>query len=241
MLERKHPSHRGRWIAIALGLGGAATLGVLAARRIKRGISHIGPVTATVTINKPPIEVYEFFRKFSQLPQFMDYLESVVETGERSSRWTAKLPVVGTVTWDADIVEDVPGKLIIWQSRPGSRIQTRGRVAFDRAPGREMTEVRVEMQLGVMGIEPSSALARLLATPEVKGDMRRLKQVLETGEVLRSDASAHTKPFPAQPSPDAKLAPDVFIPNKPAATKGADGVQNSFPTADKLAPKGALS
>jgi uncharacterized membrane protein len=233
-------SHRGRWLAIMLGLGGAATLGFLAARRVKRGISHLGPVTATVTINKPTREVYDFFRKFSQLPQFMDYLESVEETGARSSKWTAKLPIGGTVSWEADIVEDVPGKLIIWQSRPGSRVQTRGRVAFDRTPGRDATEVRVEMELGIMGMKPSTALARFLATPEVKGDMRRLKMVLETGEVLRSDASAHTKPHPAQPADDAKPAPPVFIPNPPVAKKGADGMVNSLPRVDKR-PRGGLS
>jgi uncharacterized membrane protein len=231
-------SHRGRWLAIALGLGGVAAIGVLAALRVKRSISHIGPVTATVTINKPAREVYEYFRKFSQLPQFMDYLESVEETGERSSRWTAKLPVGGTVTWEADIIEDLPGKLIVWQSRPGSRIQTRGRVAFDKTPGRDATEVRVEMQLGVMGMKPTAALARFLATPEVKGDMRRLKMVLETGEVLRSDASAHTKPYPAQPAADAKPAPPVFRPNPPAAKKGADGVANSLPHIEKRPPGG---
>jgi uncharacterized membrane protein len=238
MLQRN--SHRGRWIAAAIGLGAAATVGVLAARRVKRAISHIGPVTATVTINKPPLEVYEFFRNFSQLPLFMDYLESVEVTGERSSTWTAKLPIAGTVVWDADIVEDIPGTLIVWQSRPGSRVQTRGRVTFDRTPGRDMTEVRVEMQLGVPGLAPSKELARFLATPEVKGDMRRFKQVMETGEVLRSDASAHAKPHPAQPSDDAKKAPPIFVANPPVAQKGVDGVQNSLPHVEKR-PVGGVS
>lgn len=239
MLERKH-SHRARWIAAAIGLGGAAAIGLVVARRVKRAVSQIGPVTATVTINKPPLEVYEFFRDFSQLPLFMDYLESVEVTGERSSTWTAKVPIAGKVVWDADIVEDFPGKLIVWQSRPGSRVQTRGRVTFDRAPGRDATEVRVEMQLGVPGLAPSRQLARFLATPEVKGDMRRFKQVMETGEVLRSDASAHTKPHPAQPSLDAKKAPPIFIANPPVAQKGADGVANSLPHVEKL-PVGGVS
>ncbi len=225
--------NRGRWIALVLGVGGVAAVGYLAVRRAKRAISHIGPVTATVTINKPQREVYDFFRDFSRLPEFMDFLESVEVTGERSSKWTAKLPVVGLVSWEADITEDQPGKLIAWQSRPDSRVQTRGVVRFDKTPGRDMTEVRVEMQLGVPGIEPSAALARFLATPEVKGDMRRFKQVIETGEVLRSDASAHKKPYPAQPSNDANPAPPVFIPNKPVAIKGAMGVANSKPTVDK--------
>jgi len=43
-------------------------------------------------------------------------------------------------------------------------------------------------------------LAKLLTKPQIKGDLRRLKQVLETGEVVRSDASIHRGPHPAQPS-----------------------------------------
>jgi len=51
-------SHPGRWIGLALGLGGTAAVGYLI-YRAKRGVSHFGPVTATVTINKPPLEVYD--------------------------------------------------------------------------------------------------------------------------------------------------------------------------------------
>jgi len=206
-------------VAIAIGGAGVAALGILAVRRATRAISHIGPVTASVTVNQPPRAVYEFFRDFRRLPEFMDYLVSVEENGEKST-WTAKLPIKGTVTWEAEIIDDVPGKLISWQSLPGSLVQTRGRVTFTKAPGREMTEVRVEMQLGALGKKPTAAIARLFATPQVKGDMRRFKQVLETGEVLRSDASAHDRPHPAQPSLDAKPAPDLYIPHVANVQKG---------------------
>jgi uncharacterized membrane protein len=182
-------------------------------------------VIFAVTINKPPGEVYAFYRKLSQLPLFMDYLASVQETGPRTSHWVARLPVGGTVAWDAEIVEDRPGKLIAWKSVPGSPIALRGRVTFARTPGRNMTEVRVEMQLGVDGIHPSTVLAKLFARPQVKGDLRRLKQVIEAGEVLYSDASVHRGPHPAQPpAPSERLriepAAMPFFPNPPTAEKG---------------------
>ena len=41
-----------------------------------------------------------YFRQLGQLPVFMDYLESVVELDRTRSRWTAKLPVKGTVEWE---------------------------------------------------------------------------------------------------------------------------------------------
>lgn len=192
-------------------LGGAVALGAFAIYRARRAISHIGPITGTVTINKPPREVYELMRDFSRLPEFMSYLDKVEEDGERST-WTADLPIVGKQTWHAQIVDDVVGSLLSWTSDRGLS----GRVTFSKAPGRESTEVRVEMQ-----IKGSKALARVFAAPEVKANLRRLKQVLETGEVLVSDASAHVAPHAAVPAADAKPAPDFFIPHVPNAEKGA--------------------
>jgi len=211
-----------RRLALALGVvAGVTALDVVAARR--RGHArHPLPVIAAVTINKPPMEVYEFWRRLEQLPRFMNYLASVEQHADRRSRWTARLPVGGTVSWEAELVEDRPGQALSWRSVEGSQIDTRGRVTFTRPPGRDMTEVRVEMQLGMLGRSPSLELARLFARPQVKGDLRRLKQVLETGEVLRSDASVHRLPHPAQPSPARREIPPsrVFGENLPSAAKG---------------------
>jgi uncharacterized membrane protein len=216
------PGSGKRRLGLALGVvAGVTALDVIAARR--RGHArHPLPVIASVTINKPPMAVYEFYRRLDQLPRFMNYLVSVEPHADRRSTWTARLPVGGTVRWEAEIVEDRPGQVVSWRSVEGSRIQTRGRVTFNRAPGRDMTEVRVEMQLGVLGRGPSLALARLFARPQVKGDLRRLKQVMETGEVLRSDASVRRLPHPAQPSPARahEIPPQVVVESPPTAVKG---------------------
>jgi uncharacterized membrane protein len=185
------------WTAV----GVAVALGV---RRTSRALAHASPITATVTINKPPREVYDRFRDFARLPEFMTYLERVEVDGDEST-WTAHLPGLGRVSWRAKIADDVPGQLLVWQSLPGSIVQTRGHVTFSRAPGRDATEVRVEMQLGI-GARPSSLVARLFAAPQVKGDLRRFKQVVETGEVVRSDASIHLLPHAAQPAEEVKVA-----------------------------------
>ena len=211
-----------RRLAMALGMvAGVTALDVIAARR--RGHArHPLPVIAAVTINRSPMEVYEFCRRLELLPQFMNHLVSVEQHPDRRSTWTARLPVGGTVQWEAELVEDRPGQALSWRSVEGSRVQIRGRMTFTRAPGRDATEVRVEMQLGVLGRSPSVGLARLFARPQVKGDLRRLKQVLETGEVLRSDASVHRLPHPAQPSPARReiAPPRVFVESPPTAVKG---------------------
>lgn len=209
-----------RRLAGALAIGGVGVLDGAAARRAQQTFGGEAPtVMYSVTINRPPAEVYAFFRRFERLPRFMDYLEEVRELDARRSRWVARLPGGRPVTWEARIVDDIPGELIAWEALEGSRIATRGRITFARTPGRDMTEVRVEMQLGPRG-HASAVLARAFAKPEVKGDLRRLKQVLETGEVLVSDASAHTGTHPAQPDPEGLHLRDLYIPTVPRAEKG---------------------
>ncbi|MBC7977949.1 MAG: SRPBCC family protein, partial [Myxococcales bacterium] len=184
-----------------IAVAGVAALDVIAGRRVGRARRTVeDPVIFSVTINKPPAEVYAFWRRLENLPQFMDYLSSVTQRGTGRSHWVAKLPVGGTVAWDAEIVEDRPSELIAWRTVEGSALQHRGEVTFARAPGRDSTEVRVKLELGVLGGSPSTVLAKLLTKPQIKGDLRRLKQVLETGEVVRSDASIHRGPHPAQPA-----------------------------------------
>ena len=46
---------------------------------------------------------------------------------------------------------------------------------------------------------------------EVASDLRRLKQVIETGEVIRSDASIHRGMHPAQPSKTTRQLPRPVV------------------------------
>jgi uncharacterized membrane protein len=221
---RTRNSRSGRLAGAMVAVAGISALDVLAARRTQRAFSEARrPAIFSVTINKPPAEVYAFFRQLAKLPLFMDYLESVHEVDHQRSHWVARLPVGGTLAWDARITEERPGEALAWQSVEGSLINTRGRVTFARAPGRDMTEVRVEMQLGFLGTRPSTSVARFFTRSQIKGDLRRLKQVLETGEVLMSDASAHRRPHPARPPAQGDKLQHrelPFVEHPPTAEKG---------------------
>jgi uncharacterized membrane protein len=160
------------------------------------------------------MEVYQAFRTLENLPRFMNYLERVEQRTLTTSHWVAKLPIGDTVEWDAEIIEDIPGQVIEWRSVEDSRIKLAGRVLFTAAPKPGMCEVRVELTLGFTGVHPTTGLAKLFAKPQLKGDLRRFKQVMETGEVLVSDASLHTKPHPARPAGD--VVEPVAYQSKPA-------------------------
>lgn len=171
----------------------------LAGEELARGVR----VRRSVTIRQSPEQVYGFWHDFRNLPRFMEHLESVEILDERRSRWRARAPVGTDVEWEAEIVEDRPNEMISWRSLPGSEVDNTGSVRFESAPGGRGTEVRVELRYDPPGGRLGATLAKLFGkAPEqqVARDLRRLKQVLETGEVVQSDASIHRGPHPARPA-----------------------------------------
>jgi len=148
-------------------------------------------VTKRVTINRPRQEVYRFWRDLENLPRFMQHLESVRVIGGQRSHWVAKAPV-GKVEWDAEIVAERENELIAWRSLEGSEIRSEGSVRFVDAPADRGTELSVELEYEAPGGSLGATVAKLLGeepTQQIRDDLRRFKQVMETGEVVLSDGS----------------------------------------------------
>jgi uncharacterized membrane protein len=166
-------------------------------------------VTKAITVRRPPQETYDFWRDFGNLPRFMEHLESVEVSGERRTHWRARGPAGRSIEWDAEIVEDRPGELIAWRSEPGAAVRNSGGVRFAKAPDDQGTEVTVELRVAPPAGDLGLAIARVLGEDpgmQLADDLRRFKQVLETGEVVRSDATLrghsiveHVTQRPAQP------------------------------------------
>jgi uncharacterized membrane protein/uncharacterized protein YjeT (DUF2065 family) len=188
--------------AVVLGVGCVDAYAALRGRRNQRDLAREGlEVREAITIARPADEVYTFFRDFQNLPRFMSHLESVrVDNGH--SHWCAKGPLGTRVEWDAEIVEDLPGKHIVWRSVPNADIASQGRVQF-RSVAEQETELDVVLRYDPPAGKVGAAFASLLGvapSQQISSDLRRLKQVLETGEVLHSDASIHRGMHPARPS-----------------------------------------
>ena len=169
---------------------------------------------AAITVRQPLAEVFTVWENLENLPLFMEHLESVQRGADGRSRWTAKAPG-GTIEWEAEIIELTPNEIIVWRSLPGSRVDNSGRVRFVPAPGLRGTEVHLEMEYDVPGGKAGELVAKLFgADPQqqVKDDLRRFKQVLEAGEVVRSDstpegagARGFIKQRPARPLQEKEL------------------------------------
>lgn len=195
----------------AANVVGVGALDLMCAQQIsmeKGSMSEHGAIRVkrSTVINRPAEEIYRYWRELENLPRFMYHLQSVQKTGERRSHWVSRAPGGQTVEWDSEIVEDRPNELIAWRSLEGADVYNAGSVRFERRPGGRGTIVRVEMEYYPPGGVAGAALAMLFnESPEqqVYDDLKRLKQVLETGEVVRSDGSpegaGQVMQRPAQP------------------------------------------
>lgn len=150
----------------------------------------------TVTINRPREEVYAFYRNFPNLTKVMDNVESISMKREGTAHWVVKAPAGRTVEWDAIVTEDQPGRLIAWKSAEGADVDNSGRVEFlDAAPGRG-TIVRATIAYDPPGGVIGEWIAKFLQREpnvQVRRDLRRLKQYLETGEVTTSASPSGRK------------------------------------------------
>lgn len=184
----------------------------LAERRKQRGDSprraerpYEPRVERNMTIECEPAEAYAFWRDVANLPRFMRHVQAVEKLDERRSRWRVGQGRI-EAEWESEIVEERDGELIRWRTTGASDVEHEGEVRFARA-GEGGTVVTVTMQYAPPGGRIGTALLKLMRKEPgqlLADDLRRFKQLLETGEVLVSDATAGPTPRRAQPLPQAR-------------------------------------
>ena len=149
----------------------------------ERGDSLIG---RTVTIDRPRAELYEFWRNFENLPLFMHNIRSIRAVDARRTHWVVEAPAGKTVEWDAELVEDDSGRLIAWRSTEGASVRNSGRVEFKDSPDARGTCVTVTLTYDPPAGGVGQLIAKLFQKEpkiQVRQDLRRFKQLMETGEV----------------------------------------------------------
>lgn len=143
-------------------------------------------IQKTLTIARSASELYEFWRDFERLPQFMQHVEAIMPLDKTHSHWVVLAPAGRTVEWDSEIVEDQPGERIVWRSLPGGDISHGGEVVFRPAPGERGTEVSVTLHYKPPGGKLGTIVAKLFGeepSQQLDEDLYRFKQIMETGSV----------------------------------------------------------
>jgi uncharacterized membrane protein len=152
-----------------------------AARDEQGGDTYVGK---TVTVGKPRQELYAAWKDFTRFPDFMENVLRVEDLGGGRSRWSIKGPAGSEVSLVSRIVEDVPGRRIAWESEDGSDVDAAGTIDFEDAPPGRGTYVRFLMSYDPPGGAIGRGLAKLMQrepTLQARRDLRRFKQLMETG------------------------------------------------------------
>ena len=209
---------RGRLKMAALAVAGVTALDIVSSMRLTSEASPAAGedpgsyktadtdsddiLAAVVTVNKPVEEVYNFWKDPRNYAQFMDSIESVNPTTGGRSRWKVKAPPGLSVEWDAHIVNDIPNELIRWSSVDSENVDSTGTVWFQPATGNRGTVVTLEVEYkpkgGPLGAKIGKMFSMIPKT-QMQNDLRRFKQLMEIGEVVKSDSTAVPGMHPAQP------------------------------------------
>jgi uncharacterized membrane protein len=152
-------------------------------------------VRESVRLECPIDEVYRFWSRLENLPTFMENLAAVTDLGGGRSHWIARGPGGVTVEWDAEIINEVQNKVLAWKSLPGGDVVSAGSVTFEPVRDGSATQLKVTLQYD----PPAGKLGKLVASAfgsepsqTIREDLRRLKQLLEAGEIAKAAGVAGT-------------------------------------------------
>jgi uncharacterized membrane protein len=138
----------------------------------------------SVTIEQPRSELFAFWRNFENLPRFMEHLVSVRVESSSRSHWVAKAPAGQTVEWDAEIVNELPDSIIAWKSVGDPDVANAGAVNFSDAPNGRGTVVRVTLDYEPPAGKIGALFSKVFSEEpdqQIRDDLRRLKQLMESG------------------------------------------------------------
>jgi uncharacterized membrane protein len=171
--------------AVLVGAGLAYAAVRFAKKSSEDEVAREVHLETSIAINRSADELYALWRDLKNLPLFMANLESVKELDDKRSHWVAIGLNGKRVKWDAEIYNEKRGELIAWRSLDGD-VANAGSVRFTPGPQNHGTYVQVTMNYnppaGVIG----EAIGQLFgADPAqlIKEDLRRFKQIAETGQV----------------------------------------------------------
>jgi uncharacterized membrane protein len=188
-------AHTGTQRGRSRAIGAAAVVAAIAAADVaaslldSRRAARVAPdiyIDRTIIVNKTPRECYDYWRDLHNVAKFTDRLEKVTPLDERRSHWVMKVPGGARLEWVSEITEDKPGERLRWRTAEGAPLRLAGAVNFEPAPGGRGTFVTVSMHYHTPGGSIGAVLARLLGPDpfgEVRENLRRFKQLLETGEI----------------------------------------------------------
>jgi uncharacterized membrane protein len=177
----------------ALGAMGIDMRGRQDTNRLGRRKVHSDQATKirrSIDINRPPNELYRFWRALDNLPRIMSDLESVEVITDRLSHWVVKtMTGMPTIEWDAEIINDVENERIGWRSLNDADVDHAGSVEFEPIGDGQKTRLTVTLQYAPIAGRLGTAVAKFIGQDpdsKVADDLQRFKESMEAGKILSS-------------------------------------------------------
>jgi uncharacterized membrane protein len=157
------------------------------------GGNRSGSIEASIVIERPVDDVFAFYQDFRNLPAFLGDVVRIELGGDRTSRWTIAAPLGLAVHWTVVVTDVRPNEFIAYETT-SQAAPARWEVSFAPAPVSGTTTVREVMTIRG-GRIAQAALAALGKPPakEMRANLQRLKELLETGHVTTMDYAVANK------------------------------------------------
>ncbi|UVT20306.1 MAG: SRPBCC family protein [Nitrospira sp.] len=144
--------------------------------------------------NRPPAEIYRFWRALENLPRVMTHLESVQVLDDRVSHWVMKLiPGAPRVESDAEIINEVENQRIGWRSLHESDLDHAGSVEFKPIGDGQRTGLTVTLQYELPGGTLGGTIGKWFGgdpSNTLAADLQRFKEHMEAGILSMPDNHA---------------------------------------------------
>ncbi|MGQ5262326.1 SRPBCC family protein [Micromonospora sp. ZYX-F-536] len=146
------------------------------------------PAEARVTIERGIADVFNVYRDFHNLPRFLGDVMASEQIGPTTFRWTIRGPLGVRLRSTVRLTEERTNQLLRYETTavPGMRTQWTVRFAPGPDPGRTEVHEVLKTPFGRLG-RIALTLAGKPPAGEVAANLRRLKQLLETGEVTDTE------------------------------------------------------
>jgi uncharacterized membrane protein len=173
----KKQSHKLRNTLLVLGgIGGAVAAAIPLRKKLPLGGTTPRTIDASIEVNVPVSTAYNQWTQFEDFPLFMEGVDHVQQLDDTRLHWVATI-AGKRAEWDAKILEQHPDRQISWISEDGKK--TRGTVTFEPR-GESKTLVGLSMSYQAEGPAEALGSAAGLDTRRVQGDLKRLKELIES-------------------------------------------------------------
>ena len=161
----------------------------------------------SIEVQVPVRRAYNQWTQFEEFPKFMDSVQSVQQLDDTHVQWVAEIRGE-TREWTTEITEQQPDKTVAWKTIDGE-VKNDGVVSFEQIAG---GQTRVNVEMDVEGESTAENVAGDLlgvVKGQVRGDLERFKQLIETGEIAVSEIPGQDRP--ARAARDAQVNSDPAV------------------------------